>query len=459
MIDAYGHSKSPFNTIHRSISGFLSRYGSLEKLGLSVVLVYCIYWITPGQYAGSLRVAYIALGGLFLYVCAVKRAFPTKVSPAIVFLFLIYLWGVFCSVYAEIYLGRNEGLGRVYWYGIEHSIPFFVASCLVALNPDMRRIVIGMIFITFSLSCFFGLLQFMRIPPVIALSRLYTYKSIDNWDSGGGIRAIGLTWHPRILAIQGIFCLAVSLSHFLNRESKTKYLVFMVVFSTCIVASQARQYIPALGLIWIYILYRLNRSNPKVAAVMMISLACVAMVGVMFAGRRLSYMFQSSSLSEDASYNYRADNNWIQSKAIYEQLPLTGIGPDRLMFMGPNSDFHDKWTQGRLMESAYRLFLAMYGLPGLILLILFLCSLIYQASVNLAKSRDPDSNTVGMVLLFVGISIAISCYASNVFDEYQSIPVLMMLSGLILNRSRVTRLNQSESISMSKSIYPVESQS
>lgn len=393
-----------------------------------------------------LRISYITFSGLFLLVSALKGKLLLRLSAPVFLLLLMYFWGLFCSFHASLYLGREIQMGRQHWFALEHSIPFFVAATLVSQNSLMRRHLIGILFLTFSLSCVVGIFQFMRIPPFIALSRLYTYKSIDNWDSVGGLRAIGLTWHPRILSIQAIFCLAIAVDRYLKNQGNSKYLVLMVLYSTCVIASQARQFIPALVLLWLYVFYRLYKYNMRTAAVMLIVLSACATVGILFAGKRLAYTFQSTTLESDSSYNYRAQNNWVQADNIFKQFPLTGIGPDKDIFIGPNTDFHDKWTNGKLMESGYRVFLAMYGLPGLILLLTFFISLIWQASSNL-RTQNIEENSGAIALLFTAISISVSCYASNVFDEYQSIPLLMMISGLLMHKGMVFNSSTSSYVS------------
>lgn len=436
MINSYSIRPNFLDQFHRVWRDFLAQFDALQKLGLFSVFLYCVYWSLPGSVTSQLRVGYLTLNALYLFISALRGKLPLRLSPSVFLLLLIYFWGVFCSFYANLTLGREIEMGRVYWYAVEHAVPFFVASSLVSQNSLMRRHILGLLFITFSISCVVGILQFMRIPPFIALSRLYTYKAIDNWDSVGGLRAIGLTWHPRIFSIQAIFCLAIAVDRFVKSQGKSKYLVLMVMFSTCVIASQARQFIPALALLWIYVFIKLYRYNIRSAALMLIILFACAVVGILFAGKRLAYSFQSTTLSSDASYNYRAEHNWIQADNIVKQFPLTGIGPDKVMFLGPNSDFHDKWTDGKLMESAYRVFVAMYGLPGLVLLLVFFAALVWQASVSL-RSKDDDVTSASIALLFTAISISVSCYASNVFDEYQSIPLLMLISGLLMNHSGV----------------------
>jgi O-antigen ligase len=102
------------------------------------------------------------------------------------------------------------------------------------------------------------------------------------------------------------------------------------------------------------------------------------------------------------------------------------------------------------MESGYRVFLAMYGLPGLFLLSLFFVALVYQSIKGMLQTRDdPDYVMICICLFFAGSAVAISCFASNTFDEYQSIPFLMLLSGL-LHKSKWCSLPVSHSSEIKK---------
>jgi len=399
-----------------------------ELLGWITVFAYCLFWILPGNISDALRLLYISCSLLFILIGCLNKRLDFRVGFPVSVLCFLFLWGLFTHIYASYTLGRIIEVGRVHWYMIEHVLPFFVGAGLINSRTSNAAIIQRILFLTFSLSVAVGIMQFLRFGPAISLSKLYTYKSIDNWDSvGGGIRAVGLTFHPRILAFQSMICLAFSFSTALKKDFNYKSLLLMLIFSGAVIATQARQYLLPLLLSWFAFTFVMLAKNPRRSLFFIfVSIFCL-FVGLYFGGRRLAYTLQSTSVSSDPSYNYRAQNNWVQSQRILKQFPLTGIGPDQQLFLGQSKMGHDKWTDGKLMESAYRVFASMYGYPGVAILSTFLVSLFCTGYRSLKASHNIGTLGYPVSLLLCTSCIAIIGYVTNVFDDYITIPVTMLI--------------------------------
>jgi len=406
---------------------------TFELWGIAIVATYCLFWITPSVISDVLRPLYIISSCTYITIAYLSQRLSFKFTAPIALLCSIYLWGLFTHLYATYTLGRTIEVGRVHWYMLEHMLPFFVGSALVSQNLRNIQIINKIILITFSLSAIVGILQFLRFGPAIQLSHLYTYKSIDNWDSvGGGVRAVGLTFHPRILALQSITCLGLTFSSALRNKLDSKNLFLMLFFSATVIATQARQYLLPITIVWIAIGVILIKNNPRKATIVLSAAILLTLVAFILGGKRLAYMLQSTSLSSDASYNYRAQNNWSQADRIMKQFPLTGIGPDQQMFMGQSKMGPDKWTDGQLMESAYRVFASMYGYPGVVLLLCFLASLWYVSIRAIKKGKVSEAHGSAVALLMIAVSITTIGYVTNVFDDFETLPLAMLILAAVV---------------------------
>lgn len=419
-----------------------SHLSAFDMLGLFTVLVYSVFWIAPSVFGETLRASYIILSLSFIFVSLLNdrltASLRLKNILPLFLLCIVYLWGLFTHIYATYALGRIIEVGRVHWYMIEHMLPFFVASALLRSSPNNGKYILYVIVSCFTLSSLVGILQFARFGPAMQISSLYTYKAIDNWDSiGGGIRAVGLTFHPRILALQSTVCLGVFFALALRNNLSYRHLLPMLFFSASIIASQARQYLLPLFIIWTFIIITLIKRNPRKTFFVLFLCSLCLLIAFTFGTRRLAYMLQSTSLSTDASFTYRANNNWRQSTEIIRRFPITGIGPDQQIFLGQSKQGPDRWTDGKLMESAYRVFASMYGYPGAILLVCFLVSLLHVSILNAKRPSDTYSFCASIALIMLAISISAIGYVTNVFDDFISIPITMLFLALSNGQSYI----------------------
>lgn len=421
--------------------------GLLVGWGLVTVAFHLLTFILPRDFEGIGRIATLGSGIPWcLFAFSMSRSALRLCAP-IVGVFVLQMWSVFTTVHAWIVLGRPSTVQRPEMYLLEAVIPFFLASALVYIEPQARKWVLGMVVAAFSLSCLVGLLQFARFGPAISLSHLYTYKSIDFWDGTPGVRAVGLTWHPRALAFQALVCLAVFMGRLLEGQARKGEVALLFAYSAAVLATQARMAYFVFAACWLVFLVLLFRRNPKLAGGLVLAGMIALAAAVAVAPKRFGYALQSQSTGKDASYQYRVDNAWSQLDPILEQHALTGIGPDQVMMFGTEPLVVDRWGGRALMESGYRLFLAMYGIPGLVLVVAVLL-LAFGSVFQVMRRPAPgwDRRMAAMVVLAALLYVAFNFYSSNLVDEVMPLPFTFLLGGLLMRDAADERVARARSI-------------
>lgn len=409
--------------------------GAFLGWGALNIAVYLVFFLLPYGWGGwpitFLRVSQL----LWLAIVSAFAKIPFRVCFPVAIVVLLQLWSIFTMFHAWMELGRPARMGRTELYLWEGLLLFFQAAGLVYIEPSFREKIRLGILAVFSLSCFVGILQFLRFPPAIALSRSYTYKSIDFWDNTPGIRAVGLTFHPRELAFEAMVCFALVGCMAFSRKLKRIEIVGLVLYTGVMLSTQARGFYPAILVMWIVVGVAMLKTDLKrIITVAAVGIA-LFVVAVNVAPNRFGYFLQSTSLEQDASYQFRADGPWQQLQGIYTGLPWTGIGPDPLMFLGAGQGDR-KWGTYGIMESAYRVFLAMYGIPGFMLLIVGLAGTIIAGALTAFNPREtPLRRALGGVAIIVVGGLAFNGHSTNTFDGYMQFPVAMMIAGIYM-RSR-----------------------
>lgn len=432
--------------------------GLLVGWGLVTIAFSLLTFILPRDFEGIGRLAALGSGIPWcLFALSMSRNALRLCGP-IVGVFVLQMWSVFTTVHAWIALGRPATVQRPETYLLEAVIPFFLASALVYIEPRARNWVLGIVVGAFSLSCLVGLLQFARFGPALSLSHLYTYKSIDYWDGTPGVRAVGLTWHPRALAFQALVCLAIFMGRVLaspgvvapRREaSRGLEVVLLFAYSAAVLATQARMSYFVLAACWAVFLVLLMRRNPKLTGALVLVGVVALGAAVAVAPKRFGYALQSQSTGKDASYQYRVDNAWSQLDPILDQHALTGIGPDQVMMFGTEPLVVDRWGGRALMESGYRLFLAMYGIPGLALACgILLWALAGAVQTLRLSATGADRRVAAFAALAALLYIAFNLYSSNLVDEVMPVPFAFLLGGLLMRDYSDERRVRAEAIGM-----------
>ncbi|MFN3682721.1 MAG: O-antigen ligase family protein [Fimbriimonadaceae bacterium] len=397
--------------------------------GLGILALYAVTFILPSLYAGYLRPAYLLASALWC-VLAYPRVGRVPFAFPLVALLVLQAWSIVTAIHATYALGRWIGLGRADFFLVEHAVPFFVTAALVMDRPKLRDRILTLFAAAFGLSCLVGWLQFFKVPPAMALAKYYTFKDIDFWDATAGLRACGLAWHPGILAAQCGFGLAIVASRVFVERIHAWHVAAMFFFSGGLVFSQARAAYLVLAIVWPVFLWFLLRSDRRLAGRLIAFGAVFLVAAGLFAQKRLGYALQSSSLEEDPSFTYRRDVIWAQLDPIYPEHALTGIGPSAGLWLGTGPE--DKFVPlGNVMESAYLAFLAMYGLPGLLMLIGAYAGSIGVAGAMLLNRRLPATRrAVGLIGLATASFIALQSYTGNTLDGYMIGPFALIVCGL-----------------------------
>ncbi len=416
-------------------SGLVTGEKSIINWGLFIFALYAISWILPGSVVGILRPVYLVNALLFAPIAFSKAKIPIRWSFPIMTVMILQLWSFFTQVFAIVYLGRVGALGRAELYLMEGLLPCFVAYALVAVDPRVRNPMMSIILWTFGLSCFIAYCQFLRLGFAIRLSELYTYKAIDNWDGTAGLRAVGLTPQPNQLAFQCVIGFGLLASRLFIGKLKLTDMIGMFFFSGGVVSSQARAGYLILFVMWIGFLVGLYRTD-RVLANKIVAVGCICFVFLVgLAAKRFTYVSNIGSISTDASLNTREAVTWAQLNKIYPRLAMTGIGPDGTLLVGAPG--LDKWDEdGRLMESGYRVALAMYGLPGLgIFILALLGSALGAARLLVDKFQTPARRQFAGIGLTASVFMIINCNFFNTVDGYMIFPFSMVIAGLTMGIS------------------------
>ncbi|RYG15041.1 hypothetical protein EON82_26730, partial [bacterium] len=310
--------------------------------GLFILGLYGLYFISPTSIQGIFRILTILFSVFFLGVALRRLPIGMRATPPIVGGLVLQIWSVFTQLYAERYLGRPLLLGKAESYIVEAMIPYFIAYVIAAVDPRTIGKVVNIFLTSFAVSCSVAWLQFLRIGPAVALANQYTYKAIDNWDGTSGLRAVGLTFHPNALAFQAVVGAGVMMSRIIDGHRRPWDIGGLLFFSGAVVTSQARLGYIVIAVMWVGFMVGLAQSDRRLAMRLAGAVAFALALALVVASKRLGYALQSTSISQDSSYNYRQETIWKQLDYIFPKLAMTGVGPDKGLLLGTGPV--DKWV-------------------------------------------------------------------------------------------------------------------
>lgn len=418
-----------------TVSGLLPN----NFLGWLSIWLYLIWWASPAVILPSVRIFANTFAVTWCFVAFGSKRAKISVNIVIIFALIMQIWSIASGIIASYTTARPLGLGRSDLYWLEYLLPFLAASALISVDPSAKEKLIKSVLFIFALSSFVAWMQFFKIPPGSAIARIYTYKDIDFWDGTVGLRAVGLTFHPGTLAAQSLFAFALLLPRLYAKKVSIYTLLLLFFFSGSVVFSQARTMLPVLLAAWIVALAILCRNHQRLVALLLVAGSILLFLAMVFGQNRLGYTFQSDSVSEDASYQFRANNVWIQLDPIVKSFPVTGIGPSPGLFLGTGPE--DKWVpQGRVMESAYRLFLALYGMVGLSILVIGYILIFLLSLRNLLISMKTSSYVFASTGIVLVTTVAMASYTGNTFDNFFIIPFCFLASSIIKSDSNESTL-------------------
>jgi hypothetical protein len=407
-----------------------------QQWGYATIWLYALSWIAPDFLLQFLRTSYLVSSALWCLIIYLRLQLRPKMCFPVACALILQLWSIGVAVWVSFHLGRQIGIGRADFYLMEHLVPFFVASGLLQIDPKARQKLMKIMLIVLGISCAVAWAQFFKVPYASKLANYYTYKDIDFWDGTVGLRAVGLTFHPGVLAAEGLMALAIVGSRVIVAMPRRNDFLLMLFFSGAVVFSQARAMYAVLFAIWIFFCFGIIRRDQKWGLMVIATGIVLVGLGMFFGQNRLGYALQSSNLDEDPSYQFRAQNVWIQLDPIYDRFPVTGIGPSPGLLLGTGKE--DKWVVvGRVMESGYRLMLAMYGIPGLML---FLFALVGSAAICLRQSFNTKISADRRRWMVSGFamsaSILIAAYTGNTVDGYTVLPYAFLVAGMCVFEGR-----------------------
>jgi hypothetical protein len=423
---------------------------NLACWGVLIISMQVLVWLAPSgtEQAGLLAFATSIFGAVFVLIYGIRSVeIVPRVYPFIVVL-IMQLWSIFTSFYASRYLGRTIRLGRPETYLVDDLIPGLVAYGVCSIAPNMRRILKGVVVAALAASSAVAWLQFARFPPALALARVYTYKAIDNWDGHPGIRAVGLSGQPNHLGFEAVIGLSLVCAGLMDRPLTRRQFAFGFLFAGAAFFTQSRAAIIPLIVVCIAILVGVARFDRRLVMKILFGLALVALVSIPIAAKRFQYLMMTTS-GNDASYSARENVAWAQVEPILPRLPLTGIGPSSGLFNGSGPE--DKWVPvGRPVESGYLLFQAMYGIPGVVILVCGLLGSAILAFLGIRKSRDPLQRQLLAVGIVCCSALAINASTFDTFDTYIHLPLALIIAGL----AAVSKEGVTKTWSMRKQVTP-----
>lgn len=396
--------------------------------GSVVLIAQIVFWVLPGSLSLTAAYTLFAFGAILCFFCALRRRSPFPSSFPFVICLVLQLWSFSVAVYASQHLGRRIEFGRADTYLLLAIVPGVVAYTVASIAPGLRNVLMKALIAAFALSSVVAWLQFARFPGAVALSRIYTYKAIDNWDGHSGIRAVGLTAQPNYLGYQAVVGLALACAIVLICPLDRKRFALATLFTGAALFTQSRAAFLPLALVLLTILFYISKRDPKQGARISMALIVSVAVLVVFAGKRFEYMLMATS-GNDASYASRTELAWAQLDPILNELPLTGIGPSPGLFLGTGPE--DKWVPvGRPVESGYLLFQAMYGIPGMLIMGLGLLGSAILAYKGIVATQDPIQKQLLGVGVVICVHLAVNATSFNTFDSYIHLPLAMIIAGL-----------------------------
>lgn len=296
-------------------------------------------------------------------------------------LLLVQIWLTICSFISGLQLGRTNDFETSNYFLVMIVIFYFNGAMITYVWPKYRAVLLNLLLGIFTLSAVVGVLQFLKVPPALALARFYNARAdITAWGvdasgvivhGAGSVRAIGLGTVPEWLAFQGLLAWGIISSRLLYRQLKPwEFLAAMFFLMVALIAQSRVMYI-SLAICVIAFLVLLVRRDPKRGSLYVVSFAVCGMLLGIVAQERLSYAF-GTNLQTDDTLRYRQEIGWVQAYQIIDERPWVGIGPDdglvwRLRLITP-----DRWTQGTDLDNGFLLMASWGGYPALALFIGFL---------------------------------------------------------------------------------------
>lgn len=342
---------------------------------------------------------------------------PVKLIWPIRFLLLVQIWLTVCSILAAVQLGRTNDFETSNYFLIMAFLYYINAVIVSHIWHDFRRKILNLILIVMGISATIGFLQFLKIPPAMALASIYNQTvDITSWSqsgytegiSTGVVRPVGLGSWPEWLVFHALCGWAIIASRMVERNLKPWEFTLASFFLLCAALPQSRVMYLSLFACTIIFLYLIVRRDKVRGKVYLMGFICALALLVTAGSQRLGYVLQTD-LTKDETLKYRQETGWQQAYRISEERPWTGIGPDNGMVWNVKRIVPDKYTQGQYLDNGFLLLLSWGGYPALAL---FLPVLFTGFFGGIMLARDRNASMERRKLAFV-CSILVMCILNN----------------------------------------------
>lgn len=361
---------------------------------------------------------------------------PIRIVFPVVTILALQLWLTFCSLHAQFTLARVFELSHVDYFLFTYMMVFLQASALVYYWPDDRKRIINGFIIMVFVSSVVAWAQFIKFPPALALSRVYSESRIDDWGGRGGVRAFGLFGQMYLSAIFSLTCVGLIASRLLTRSlNRIEFALVLFFFGSALIA-QYRSLYPSIAITMaIFIGLLLYRERAK--AVLYLGLM-VAGIVVLFAvsGSRFDYLLSTKDFRTDETLVFRMEYAWTQANRIWETRPWTGIGPD-LSLVGGGGEaaggLSTRWLAGYNLDNGYLMFLCFGGIPAVAMWALVLASsLTMSYRLLLNRIVAPERRYLAAGVFINAICVTITMLMTNVVQAVNPNMAVYTLAGLAM---------------------------
>ncbi len=363
-------------------------------------------------------------------VCAAftwwRLGVPIKIIWPIRFTLLLQIWLTICSYLGTIDLGRTNDFETSNYFLVMAVIYFLNTAIVSYVWHEYRRWFLNVLLVIFTVSCILGFLQFLKVPPALAVARFYNSNDITAWGTdangiivhgAGSVRAVGLAAWPEWLAIHALLAWGIVASRLLQRSLTNREFVAASFFLlTSFIAQSRVMYLSVLLCSFAFLYLLIHRDRHKggfYVSIFLGTLAALLIVG----GERMSYVL-TTNVEKDRTLEYRQDIGWQQAYRIMEERPWVGIGPDDGLVWNVRRAIPDKYVQGENVDNGFLVLLSWGGLPALAL---FMPILFISIGTGFMLTRDRtlsfERRQIGFVCGLLGFLLFNNMFLNNGFTN------------------------------------------
>lgn len=338
---------------------------------------------------------------LQLMVGSLLLRLPIRLPVAGSLLGIFATWGAATTLFANGDFGRSL-YAPIQYYVVWGFFAIFIYAAVemgVNLAPSVRRFVVVPWIVMFAVSGFIGLLQMLGVGFALALSPSQAFGIV--------FRPTGLTDYTFLLGMQGVFGMALIGSRLIARDLKFWEWLTLGGFMLVVLIAQYRSlYYTGLLLMGIAVLFlQFRRDRAKAIGLGLLAVGLVVALLVLFPAK---FAYGLRGTEGDTALQARYDS-WQQLKPVLATRPLTGIGADQNLMIGPNLANIDKYA-GTVIDNFYRMVLICYGYTGGLFMIMTLTGLGLGIFMRYLGSTAPEVKlytlAAGVVFLsLLGVSM------------------------------------------------------